>query len=490
MTHIWAGEKSERNEAALAHLAAEARRDLERLNYPAANWVPEQTGPDGRPMLDVLIVGGGMCGQAAAFALARDGIRRVRVVDRARRGDEGPWSTYARMQILRSPKQLTGPDMGVPSLTFRAWFEAQHGAEGWTRLHKAGRIDWRDYLLWVRDATGIAVETGVEATRLAPRAEGVAATLVSAAGTETIFARKVVLACGRDGAGGPRAPLFPGLAHGGRGRVLHSADAIDFAALAGERIAVLGGGASAFDCAASALEAGAGEVVMFLRRPYLPQVNKSKWTSFPGFMKGFAGLDDQTRFRFYSYIFAEQVPPPWESVLRCDAHANFTIRFGEGWRDVRPGATGIEIETCRGHEAFAAAILGTGFDVDLTMRPELADVAPNILLWADRIDAADARRDPECARFPYLGPGFELLERTAGATPGLGHIHAFNWGVTLSHGALAGDIPGLRIGVDRLAAALCRSLLAADIDTHWQALLALEEPELKPTARYVPPEGR
>jgi hypothetical protein len=31
------------------------------------------------------------------------------------------------MLTLRSPKQLIGPDLGVPSLTFRAWYEAQHG---------------------------------------------------------------------------------------------------------------------------------------------------------------------------------------------------------------------------------------------------------------------------------------------------------------------------------------------------------------------------
>jgi FAD-dependent urate hydroxylase len=65
-------------------------------------------------MLDVLIIGAGLCGQTAAFALAREGIRNVRTVDRAERGREGPWGTYARMDTLRSPKHLTGPDLGSP----------------------------------------------------------------------------------------------------------------------------------------------------------------------------------------------------------------------------------------------------------------------------------------------------------------------------------------------------------------------------------------
>ena len=70
-------------------LAAQARHDFARMNFPAANWVPATAGPDGRPMLDVLIVGAGLCGQTAAFALMRDGVRNMRIVDRAAYGTRG-----------------------------------------------------------------------------------------------------------------------------------------------------------------------------------------------------------------------------------------------------------------------------------------------------------------------------------------------------------------------------------------------------------------
>jgi cation diffusion facilitator CzcD-associated flavoprotein CzcO len=66
--------------------------------------VPTRVRRDGEPLIDVLIVGGGMCGQTAAFALMREGIRNLRVVDRAAMGGEGPWATFARMETLRSPK--------------------------------------------------------------------------------------------------------------------------------------------------------------------------------------------------------------------------------------------------------------------------------------------------------------------------------------------------------------------------------------------------
>ena len=64
----------------LEALTAFARRELEQLRYPVANWVLPRKG-----FLDVLVVGGGMCGQTATFALLREGVRNLRCVDRAPR---------------------------------------------------------------------------------------------------------------------------------------------------------------------------------------------------------------------------------------------------------------------------------------------------------------------------------------------------------------------------------------------------------------------
>lgn len=483
---------SPRDDAALARLARAAQADLARLNLPPANWVPPAAAPDGAPVLDVLVAGAGMCGQTAAWALLREGITNLRVIDRAACGDEGPWGTYARMVTLRSPKHLTGPDLGVPSLTFRAWYEAQHGDAGWAALHKIGRIDWRDYLLWVRDTIGLRVDNGV--TLLSVDDEGglLRARLASAAGTETVWARKLVLALGRDGSGATRWPAFPSLRRDdplAAGRVFHSADPVDFEAWRGRRIAVLGAGASAFDNAACALEAGA-RVDLFARRALLPQVNKSKWTAFAGFFRGFEALDDQRRWRFYTYIFDEQVPPPWETVRRCDAHAGFALRLATPWSDVRPQADGVLVSTSAGSERFDAVIFGTGFDVDLLDRPELTGYAGQVDTWARHVAPEQAASHPEPARFPYLGPGFELRAKGEQHRDALARMHLFNWGSTMSHGALAGDIPGLSVGATRLAQAIARDLFVADADAHWDRLQALEEPELLPTKWYVPPERR
>ena len=479
--------------AGLKALENEVKRDLQRLNWPAPNWVLPSVAPNGAPVLDALIVGGGMCGQTAAFALMREGVRNFRIVERKAAGLEGPWATFARMDTLRSPKHLTSPDLGVPSLTFRAWHEAQHGAEGWDKLYKIARLDWAKYLHWVRTTLGLPVENETVASSLQFHGALVRVKLHGPRGEEAIVARKVVLALGRDGSGAPRWPRFPSFspdAPDSKARIFHSADGIDFAALKGKRLGVLGAGASAFDNAGTALEAGAAAVTMFARRPYLPQVNKSKWASFPGFLRGFFSLDDARRWKFFTYIFSEQVPPPFESVLRCEKHPGFSVRLGEPWTDLSADGGGVTVTSSKGAHRFDAAIVATGFDVDLMDRPEAAAFREHALVWADRVSAGEAAAHPEEARFPYLGDGFQLLERTEGAAPALRNVHVFNWGCTMSHGPLAGDIPGLAIGADRLAEGIVRDLFVADADRHFETLLAHEEEELKPTGQYVPKDRR
>src|SRR5438067_7732535 len=205
----------------LAELERLARRELAQLRYPPPNWVLPRAGPDGRPMLDVLVVGGGMCGQTASFALLREGVSNLRCLDRAPRGAEGPWTTFARMDILRSPKRLTGPDLGIASLTYRAYHEARFGVDHWEQLHKIDRLEWARYLTWVRDTVGIPVENGV-AVRTIELAPGAVRVSTDA---ENIYARKVVLAMGREGSGALRWPRFATFdpARCGAG-VYHSAD--------------------------------------------------------------------------------------------------------------------------------------------------------------------------------------------------------------------------------------------------------------------------
>ena len=211
-------------------LAQRVRFDLACLNHPPANWVVPATHPSGDPVNDVVVIGAGMAGLVLTFSLLRNGMCNIRCLDRGLAGVEGPWVTYARMETLRSPKVLTGPAAGIPSLTFRAWFVAQFGAAEWEALDKIPRVMWMDYLRWYREVLALPVENGIEVLRIAPL-DGLLA--LELAGGARILARKVVMATGREGLGQERIPDF--MRDVPRRFWAHTSDVIDFASLRGKR---------------------------------------------------------------------------------------------------------------------------------------------------------------------------------------------------------------------------------------------------------------
>src|SRR5262245_15990644 len=149
----------------VARLTDRVRHELTYLSYPSKQWtVPHHR--DGARVLDVLIVGGGQSGLAIAFALKRERVTNVRLVDRNPRGREGPWRRFARMRTLRTSKEVTGMDLGIPSLTPRAWYEARFGRRAWERIDAFPPDAWRAYLDWYRDVLELPVENEVELTSI------------------------------------------------------------------------------------------------------------------------------------------------------------------------------------------------------------------------------------------------------------------------------------------------------------------------------------
>src|SRR5262249_26044675 len=140
---------------------------IEMTAHPHLEWM-EPRLYRGRPALDVLIVGAGQSGLCTAFALRRDRVRNVLAIDRAAEGREGPWITYARMHTLRSPKDQNGPDLGLPSLPFEAWYEAINGAGSFAELDMIPSRAWHDYLQWYRRILALPVRNGVAATGIEP----------------------------------------------------------------------------------------------------------------------------------------------------------------------------------------------------------------------------------------------------------------------------------------------------------------------------------
>jgi FAD-dependent urate hydroxylase len=467
---------SEVPDAALPALEARLRHDLACLNYPPANWVPARRH-QGREVADVVVIGGGMCGLVATFSLLRLGIRNLRVLDRSPAGSEGPWVTYARMETLRSPKQLVGPAAALPALTFRAWYEAQFGEAAWDALGKIPRPMWMDYLRWYREVLALPVENGVEVTRIEPAAGGLLRLPLEGASEPEIYARKVVMATGREGLGEPYIPEF--VKNLPRGRWAHSADPIDFSTLRGRRVVVVGVGASAVDNAADALEAGAAEVRLLIRRKSMPRVNKLMGIGSPGFTHGYPALPDLWRWRFMHYAGSEQTPAPRDSTLRVSRHPSGFFHFGCAIRAMAMADDGIRIETVRGKRFETDfVVVCTGFTVDPPARPELAAYAEKIAIWADRFTPPAGLENEELAHFPYLAPSFAFTEREPGTAPWLKNIHCYNYAATLSLGKVSGDIPAVSEGAALLARAIAAEFYGEDIERHYQHLLDYDKPEL------------
>lgn len=464
--------------AGLGELEAALRRDLARLRYPRKAWLERRTTEDGAAIHDVVIVGGGQGGLAAAAALMQEKVDNLLVVDENPLGRAGPWLNFARMITLRTPKYVTGPDLGIPNLTIQAWYEAQHGEGAWEALGLIPKETWADYLSWYRQVLEIPVRAETRVERLSWRpADRCFAVWVRQGGREDrIFARRVVLATGIEGSGAWHVPDFIREALPAD-RYAHTRDAIDFEALRGRRVGVLGAGASAFDNAAVALEHGAAEVHLFFRRERLVDVNPYRWAEFVGFLKHHGDLPDADRWRFVRQIIRMgQLPPP-DTYARARQHDHFTLHPKSPWERVAMRDGAIEVTTPSGTHALDFAIVATGFLTDLGRRPELAEMCDHIALWADRYTPPEGERHADLERHPYLGPHFEYTEKEPGAAPHVAHVYNYTFGGLLSLGFGGASISGMKYSIPRLVGGITRSLFLEDANRHYAALCAYDEKE-------------
>jgi FAD-dependent urate hydroxylase len=471
----------------LAALEARIADDLGRIAHPAAPWLKPRVAPDGSEALDVLVVGGGQSGVVTAFALKRNRVDNVLVIDKAPYGQEGPWVTYARMKTLRSPKDFTGPDLDIPSLTYQSWHEARYGADHWQALDLITREDWNDYLLFVRKVTGVRVQNETELTGLSHEGGLIRAELKGPGGSRVVFARKVVLATGQDSVGRWWMPDFvEALPETLRA---HAADPIDFSRLEGKVVAVLGAGASAFDNAAVALEQGASEVHLFCRRIDPQVIQPYRWLTFRGFLKHLGDLDDAWRWRFMSRVLGLREGFPQATYDRCARHPNFVVHTEAPWLGARAEGNRAVVTVPQGTFTADFLICGTGIAMDYSLKPELAAFAGNILSWADKYRPPEAERNDRLGAFPYLSPDYAFMEKMPGRTPWIRDVHLFSIASTMSFGASGSSINAMTTAVPRLVDGITRGLFTDDVENHWADFLAYDIPQAT-VGSTVPGLGR
>ena len=468
--------KTSSNEA-MAALERQIERDLEVLAYPEKPWMTPTFRPDGTPVLDVVIVGGGHCGIAAAFALMRERITNILVIDENPYGREGPWMTYARMATLRTRKSITGMELGFASLTFRSYYEAREGLEAYATLEKIPRNDWQDYMLWMRRVLGIPVQNETRMTRLEHDGKEFRLTVDREGRKENLYARRVVLATGPYSMGGPNIPepVQKGLP---KSVYSHVSETIDFTPLKGKRVAAIGAGASAFDNAGTALEQGAASVDLIMRRPLIPRLVMIKWTDWAGFVHTLPDLPDEDKWQIMLEVQRNDSPPPLSALTRVEKFPNFNIHFASPLVATRMEGKEIVIETAKGTHRADYMILGTGYTFNLSGCAQLGDIGPKIALWSDRYNPNDAEARERFRTSPYLDRHFEFTEKIPGTAPYLQYLFNFNQSATLSMGP-TGRVTGLKYGVRRLITGITGSFFREDAKMHLATAKAYNESEIE-----------
>ncbi|MFQ3354675.1 MAG: cation diffusion facilitator CzcD-associated flavoprotein CzcO [Paracoccaceae bacterium] len=491
------------NETSLEKLEVKILRDFALINHPVKNWNPHKLGPDGKPLIDVLIVGGGMNGLAASLALRLAGIANIRHVDSQPKGLSGPWLNYARMHLLRSPKNLVGPAQNIPNLTFRAWWEAKYSPLSWESFEYIERPVWAEYLIWFEKISNANVEFGTKVTNIdtlllkknatdSPQDFNITANLTRTNDTlgskvqnnsETVYARHLVLATGREGLAQKRIPkVFMDSSFSKM--IKHSSEDVDYTSLAGKSVAVIGLGASAFDNAAAAAESGA-TVTLIGRAPSVPLLNKMKQTVYPGFSEGFSKLANNEKINWLLHVFKNRVAPPKQTVNRV-AKLNIKLMTGAQTEEVHLIEKQLHLGIKENGDPnltrliFDHVIVAAGFKINLSMTRELSSFWQDIKIWRDVFsiqDRTDSDWDAEILDFPYLGEGFEFQSRSNKNNP-LKYIHCFNHAAQISLGNLANDIPHSGVGAQRLARSITSQLFLDDREYHFSQLKEYDSPEI------------
>ncbi|MCD2472797.1 NAD(P)/FAD-dependent oxidoreductase [Jiella sp. MQZ9-1] len=423
-------------------------------------------------MPDVVILGAGQSGLAAGWGLKRHGVTNVVLLDASPAGCEGVWETYARNYEIRSPKETTGIEGGIPSLSIEAYTVARLGQPAWDAMGGVPRTIWMDYLRWFRSFAGLEIRNDTRVERIDYDADGVS---LSLAGGGTMRARLLVLATGMEGGG---AWVTPGIVSENLPRHVwnHSADVFDERHLSGKRVAVLGAGAAAFDMAVTALDAGAERVDMLIRRPELPLRDVLRWFETGGFLVHAARIPPEVKWQISSYVGGLRQAPAAHHFHRACTFENFKIHVGSGIEALSWTGSEIALRTPRRLWGFDHLFAATGVGVNMALRPELSRLREEAALWRDRFTPpAGEERSPKLD-FPWLDD-YAFTERTPGSAPGIDRVLAFNQLSAMSMGSFASvSIAAFLHGTPRLVQAVTRRLFDEQIDKIMPQLEALTAP--------------
>lgn len=394
----------------------------------------------GAPDLEVAVIGAGPHGLSAATHLRRAGVQ-AHVFG----SPMSFWKTMPEGMKLRSNMSATSMVETVGPLSLSEYMR-QSGAQ---IEHPVELTDFIEYGSWVqRTAVADLDERMVSGLQRAPG--GFALSLEDGS---SVSARRVVVACGI--APFERIPEGLGLEGLPAARVSHTAHHRDLGAFAGKRMAVLGGGQSAFECAALMRERGAAQVEVLVRKRsvvwlrghgvkkrigalgpivYAPTDVGPLWYSR---LVEKPGLFRQLPREAQDRIAARSIRPACSHFVRVRL-GEVAISTGVGLRGAREQDGGLRLSLSDGSEREVDHLmLGTGYRVDVSR-----------YAFLDEGIVADLRR---VDGYPVLRRGLEtsvpgLHMVGAPAAWSFGPINRFVSGSWFAGGAVAREIAGRSSG--------------------------------------------
>ncbi len=258
---------------------------------------------------------------------------------------------------------------------------------------------WAEYLAWFRRMVGVEVEFGVRLVDVEPCGTALSLNVESGGRRARITTRKLILATGQAAAGARNLPAVLGdlpcdvLAH--------TDDLIDFKALRGKRIGVLGASASGFDAARRRSN----------RAPHRRMCSAARRTlraarAIVGRLSRrglFSSAADAERWRIASLYLERGNHPPATAIARAGAQRDFHLHVGSPWDRAIAQDGIVRVESAGEVFEFDFVIAATGFLHHPRRAPELAALSSNIALWKDRYAPPPAQANDVLANYPYLG---------------------------------------------------------------------------------------
>lgn len=463
---------------ALKRLEEQILADRDVFKYYARPWVKPSLGADGEAILDVAILGGGQNGIGCSYHLRCEGVTRVQIFDRNPPYQNGNFAQYTRMNFLRTPKDLCGLERGDPRLSFQSYFVARYSREEWEPLEQSPRAAFADYLHWFTELMQLPVTYDHFAENIELLEDGTFRVhFKTSEGPKTVLSRIVVLA---GGSGADQFANFPKeIAYNAKPELwTHGGAEIDFKALAGKRVAILGHGAGAFDIAGCAFDAGVAKIDLFYRRKKIPLVNPRRHLENAGMMPGFRHLDPSDRWKILKHLVDIDQPPPQRAFERIYQNPGLTVHPGVSWTALDDGVDGtVNVSTSEGSCEVDHAILATGFTRKPMERSDISSFIEKIRTWSD-FTPPEGWEDPGISAFPDLGPGFEFQPKDEERDGWLRQIFNVSFGSGMNHGSHIVSVSGMQFTLPRLSSGIRDRLFLLDADAYVADALAFNEPEL------------